>query len=101
MLEISTYWAISGACGIHHASVWSRTVSVNLMKSHGNHATWSDLRKCCSVLCHDLSSSSLDVVGTSTKGLSASISGIALEAGGVLLEGLTTRAVTRGTGVNY
>jgi hypothetical protein len=62
--------------------------------------TSSDLRKLATVELHDLGSTSLDGVVTSTKSLTASGCGIATEASRVLLEGVAASAVTRSGRVN-
>lgn len=83
------------ASGVDHAGVWSGTVRVDLVDSHHDLATSRHLRKSAAVHLHDCSGSSLDVVVTSTKSLTAGSSGIAAEASGVLLEGVAASAVTR------
>jgi hypothetical protein len=62
--------------------------------------TGGDLRKSGAVELHDLSSTSRDVVVTSTECLTASVCGIATEASGILLEGVSVGAVTRSVGVD-
>jgi hypothetical protein len=49
---------------------------------------------------HDHCGTSLDIVGSSTKGLTASSCGITLEAGRILLEGLATCTITWSVWVN-
>jgi hypothetical protein len=57
--------------------------------------TGSDLRKCAAVHSHDLGGTSSDVVGASTKGLTACSCGVATEASRVLLEGVAASSITR------
>jgi len=50
---------------------------------------------------HNLGGSGLDVVVTSAEGLTAGCGSVALEAGGVLLEGGAARAIAGGVGVDW
>lgn len=91
---------LTGARGIHHTSVRARSITVDLVESHHNLTARSYLRKSGAVELHDHSGSGLNVVSSSTKGFSTCSCGIALEAGGVLLERLATCAVTGSAWVN-
>jgi hypothetical protein len=59
--------------------------------------TGSDLGKCAAVHSHDLGGTSSDVVGASTKGLTACSCGVATEASRVLLEGVAASSIMVGT----
>lgn len=85
---------------VDHASVGTGTVRVDLVNSHHDRATSRDLRKSGAVELHDLSSTSRDVVVTSTECLTASVCGVATEASGILLEGVAVGTVTRSVGVD-
>jgi hypothetical protein len=69
------------------------------MKNTYLSTSW-DLGKSATAHRHDLSSSSLNGVGTSTEGLTAGSGSSATEASSILLEGVAASAVTRSSGDN-
>jgi len=71
------------------------------VKGHHDLATRRDLGKGASHSGHDRLGASLNVVVASTESLTTGSGGVTLEAGGVLLEGVSARAVTGSSGVNW
>jgi hypothetical protein len=70
------------------------------MDGHHDLTASRDLGKSSAAERHDLSSTSLDVVVTCTKSLTASVCGSASETSGVLLEGVSVGTVTGSGGVD-
>jgi len=97
-LHVDEVAAITG--GVDLAGVWSGTVTVDLVESHGDCSAWRDLGELIAVHGQDSLRSGSDVVLTATEGLTASCGVVALEAGGVLLEGITLGPITRSVGIN-
>jgi hypothetical protein len=75
----------TGTSGINHTAVGTGTVTVDLVKSHHDHSTLRDLRHAAAVGSEHLRNLGSRVVGSATKGLSASIGSGVLESGGILL----------------
>jgi hypothetical protein len=90
----------TGTSGVDHALVRTSTVGVDLVNGHHERTASGDLRKSGAVELHDLSGTGLDVVVTSTEGLTANSCGITTEASGVLLEGVAVCSVTRSGGID-
>jgi len=85
---------------VDHAGVGARTVTVDLVKSHHELAARRDLGKSVAAHGHHCGGAGLDVVVACTESLTAGGGGITLEAGGILLERLASRAVTGSSRVN-
>lgn len=90
----------SGAVIVDHASVRASAVGVDLVESHGEFATGADLGENIASLGHDGLGAGLEVVVTGSEGLAKGFSGVTSESGGILLEGVSARAVSGGRGVN-
>lgn len=89
-----------GGVGVDHAGVWAGTVTVDLVDGHLDLATGGDLRQHVTGHGHDGLGTGVDVVAATPEGLADGVSGIALEAGGVLLAGVSPGGVTGSVGVD-
>lgn len=90
----------ASAVVVDHASVGSATIGVDLVKSHADLTALGDLGQLVASLGHDGLCACLQVVVTGANGLAKGVSGVALEAGAVLLEGVAAGSVTGGAGVD-
>lgn len=91
----------TSSSGVNLASVWSSTVSVDLVKSHVDGTTWGDDWHGVSWNCEHGCGTSYDIVGSSSDCLSASIGVGTTESGRISLERVSARAITRSAVDNY
>lgn len=82
------------AVRVHHALIRSSAICVDLVDGHLDLTTGGSLRKLVARLGHDGLCARLEIILTASEGLTDGGSVGALEAGGVLLEGIATCAVT-------
>lgn len=90
----------SGGVGVDHAGVWAGTVTVDLVDGHLNLTASCDLGQHVTGHGHDGLGTGVNVVAAAPEGLADGVSGIALEAGRILLAGVSSGGVTRSVGVN-